>query len=515
MNRFLTLVDDLTRYTEQPGLAMATQSSQQKILDSARKAAQMRVQRAYLRLNGTHPTHGQRWRREGLHKAKVLIDRSISNIDDVVNVLSTMHTVLSSSRRFTTQHNAAHCHVRGAYYDASDRRVHLCPAFFTSTSEEQIRTMIHEAAHAAGIGQSQGESYLVIYDCTTSFNDKNVADGWAHFVHCFLDLPPDPPNTIRGTVPVQPTAPKSSSPNPSASSQSLGQAMQANCPQMPEAPVGSDEFVIDVLQYFFGDPLTPAALNDQLRHMTARMLWAASQSINHRDLISHPPQGVPSVAWLVSEAVQLAFRRANNRCLYQTVKATVANNFRSAYEITKVARRDSSHVRSASAEVAVAVAGLGWTVFQGIAQNKGDITWKKQRMEGVKYPWEKKKEYENIATFASKDLTVKQEIVTAAGLDEVSATFKLNFRYDGHSVGYVSVDNIGTNDAPFWDIDIEVTIMPDPNAYTGKQGKPVAAVEVTFNFRFTHSIRDDSIYLEKIVLYGDGDIAREGRWTQW
>lgn len=80
-----------------------------------------------------------------------------------------------------------------AYYDRTDRKIHTCPSFFTNTTaagnEERIRTLIHEAAHAAGIGQSRGESYIMVYDCTTTFNDVNVADGWAHFVHCLLGLP--------------------------------------------------------------------------------------------------------------------------------------------------------------------------------------------------------------------------------------------------------------------------------------------------------------------------------------
>ena len=326
MNRFSTLIDDLSQHSKLPSLAVATQTTQQQRLKSARAEAQMRVQRAHLRLNGIHdPMYGQRWQQEGLRKARALIDRSITNIDEVVDVLYRMQTVISADRRFTTQHDPAYCGTWGAYYDSRDSLIHTCPAFFNLTAEEQIRTVIHEAAHAVGIGQSQGESYLMFYDCTTSFDDKNVADGWAHFIHCVLELPTDRPNTVRG--------------NPSggngASAQSIARAQQASCPQMSEARVGDDVFVLDILQYFFGQRLRTDELNDDLREIAARMLWAATQASRQMDLVPRPPRGVPSITWLVSEAVQIAFRRANNRCIYQAVKVTVARNFRSAYEIAR------------------------------------------------------------------------------------------------------------------------------------------------------------------------------------
>lgn len=163
---------------------------------------------------------------------------------------------------------------------------------------------------------------------------------------------------------------------------------------------------------------------------------------------------------------------------------------------------------------AVAIAGLGWQVFTGIATNVGDIHWTMQRMEGAKHPWDQASTYQNRGAWQTKTITSKGEGTTGFGLDEISATFEISFRYNGNSVGYVNIQNVGTNDAPFWGIEVQGTIMPDPNAYEIGGVRPLAAVEVTMNYRFTHSIRDDVIYIQRITLYGDGNWERVSRWAQ-
>ena len=64
-----------------------------------------------------------------------------------------------------------------------------------------MRTLIHEAAHLAGIGQPSGESYCVDFDCDSSCGDANSADSWAHFIHCLGGGTADVPMTIQGPAP--------------------------------------------------------------------------------------------------------------------------------------------------------------------------------------------------------------------------------------------------------------------------------------------------------------------------
>ncbi len=362
MNRFRTLSEDKGR-TSSPlwlsasstlssrrvpsvrglgrrSLSAATQATQ-SVLDAARMAARGRVQQAYLRLNGTHPQHGEQWRREGEALARRLIDTGI-DIDTVVSKLDTMHTVLSSERRFSTQSTPSHCALRSAYYDSGDRLIHVCPGFASASLEQQTRTLIHEAAHAAGIGQSQGESYVVQYDCSFSYNDRNVADGWAHFVHCLLGLPPDPPTVIRGGT-------------------SRGQSWSRQQQTDDGGAVSPDAFVVEVLAFFYTERLQESQLNSQLRELAARMFDAAVEASNAMDLVPRPPGGRPGFAWLISQIVQAAYRRLiRERRIYQSVRVSVARNFRSEYELAKMSEAQS--VRGFQFVRAAALPGVAFQI---------------------------------------------------------------------------------------------------------------------------------------------------------
>lgn len=173
-----------------------------------------------------------------------------------------------------------------------------------------------------------------------------------------------------------------------------------------------------------------------------------------------------------------------------------------------------TEVAPAVVAAGVAVAGLGYQIFKGILDNEGDIYWQLQQMDGAKHPFDRKTQYENIAAWQTKRLQVRQKVTNKLG-DEISATFELGFKYNGYSVGYVSMENTGTNDAALWGLKVEAKIMADPQAYKINNKQPIAALDVTFNYRFTRTIGSDSIYVERLKLYGNGRVDRNGRWTQW
>lgn len=115
----------------------------------------------------------------------------------------------------------------------------------------------------------------------------------------------------------------------------ISKAHSAPCPQVSEAPVTSDEFSLDVLQFFFEERLTQKQLNDRLRQVAADALWRATKGSEAMDLVPHPPASQPLPLWAVSEAVQIAFRRAQNRCMYEPVRLTVRAALRGDYEFAK------------------------------------------------------------------------------------------------------------------------------------------------------------------------------------
>jgi hypothetical protein len=73
--------------------------------------------------------------------------------------------------------------------------INLCPQFFASKPEQQVRTMVHESAHLARINH-ENEAYCAQYDCKMSCgggpkNQWGMADNWSHFVHCASGHPAD------------------------------------------------------------------------------------------------------------------------------------------------------------------------------------------------------------------------------------------------------------------------------------------------------------------------------------
>jgi hypothetical protein len=74
--------------------------------------------------------------------------------------------------------------------------ISLCPKFFKNTAEEQVKTMVHESAHLAGI-RVAGEQYCNMgFSCGepcpgTSPYYYSHADNWAQFVHCAGGRKPD------------------------------------------------------------------------------------------------------------------------------------------------------------------------------------------------------------------------------------------------------------------------------------------------------------------------------------
>jgi|GEM_PF-3668205 len=194
MNRFISLNTDLTAYKEKEKVILSTahaltDGKKKKMLKEARKKARFRVQRAHHKLSGTHPSMGKKWQHEGHMLAKKLIDPTIK-LSELRSVISTMHTVLSAEKRFTIKSESKYCKVWGAYYSGKDRLIHTCPKFFKQSPEQQIRTMIHESAHAAGIVSKGPENYIIGYDCKSpSKPNFYMADYWAQYVHCLIGLP--------------------------------------------------------------------------------------------------------------------------------------------------------------------------------------------------------------------------------------------------------------------------------------------------------------------------------------
>jgi hypothetical protein len=175
---------------------------QQRIIDAARRTAAIRCQTAMFRVHGIDL--GSEWHMRARSLARVMFEWNNPNMEQIGEVISSMVGYLTSGVQvMVAPANDQECGNRAAYVRGLRPPIVLCPAFFNSGGpEQQIRTMIHEAAHLARIGNAGlAESYCVEFDCETSCGGFSSADSWAHFVHCLSGQSPDQPMTIQGRTP--------------------------------------------------------------------------------------------------------------------------------------------------------------------------------------------------------------------------------------------------------------------------------------------------------------------------
>jgi hypothetical protein len=121
------------------------------------------------------------------HLAQILFQWDSPNMAQITEVVSAMRDRLGPGlTTIRAPANDPECGTRDAYVVGHRPPVHLCQKFFQEgrSEERRIEAMIHEAAHMAGIGEPHGESYCLIYDCTTPCGGFDAADSWGHFVHC-------------------------------------------------------------------------------------------------------------------------------------------------------------------------------------------------------------------------------------------------------------------------------------------------------------------------------------------
>ena len=113
------------------------------------------------------------------------------------------------------------------------------------------------------------------------------------------------------------------------------QNKKAKCTQYSEIDIDADEFVLDVLHFFFDERLKASQLNDQLRDIAAQALWKASKASNAITYFSPPPGGKPGPSWLVSKAVQIAFRRLQNKCIYEASRSAIKASMIGEFDLAK------------------------------------------------------------------------------------------------------------------------------------------------------------------------------------
>jgi hypothetical protein len=192
----------------------------------------------------------------------------------------------------------------------------------------------------------------------------------------------------------------------------------------------------------------------------------------------------------------------------------------SAYALRKggtsrVTRSVRAHAQAAPAVIPIAAAIVGATMTR-VLNNEGDISWELDQMKGLKHPGDDPARatvanYRTIVTPVAGWPKVVGGIHEIEALsDEIYADFVMEWQCNGHSLGNVAIKNTHTNDAAGHGLEVKAIINDDSTVYEGD----LAALRVSFNFRFTRSLGSDAIAIRDYTLYGDGTFAEDSRWTQ-
>ena len=192
-----------------------------RMIASARIGAFQRCQTAHQRMVGFGPPAptpnrvdpNEVFKQRALESARNNFDQADLELEDLDNdapiptTVGKMKNILASPSLPTVNVPSSdpRSNLRAAFVIDSRPPIHLCPQFFATTDEQRIRTLIHEAAHLARIGDPQGEAYYSRYNCQNESPDIIVgqprtnrradqADTWAKFVNCVSGQAPDKDN---------------------------------------------------------------------------------------------------------------------------------------------------------------------------------------------------------------------------------------------------------------------------------------------------------------------------------
>lgn len=202
------LLRQVTTGTATPPPPRAPTPAEQTVINAARLGGFVRCQRAYQRTVGIGPPGpagrvdaAEAWRMEARRLARIMFEWDDPNLEQVGEIVGAMRSFLTPGLQIVVgQPGDPECGSRAGYVRGLRQPIVLCPAFFSDGPEQQIRTLVHEAAHLARVASADlSEGYCVDFDCATSCGGFNSADSWGHYVHCLSGQAPDAPQVIVGT----------------------------------------------------------------------------------------------------------------------------------------------------------------------------------------------------------------------------------------------------------------------------------------------------------------------------
>lgn len=91
--------------------------------------------------------------------------------------------------------------------------------------------------------------------------------------------------------------------------------------------------VREILTFFFPHTPPPVTISDELAKFAAELYAEALRGSHAIDLLPRVPGFIPGPGWLVSQAVQIAWRQTGKQRIYEMVRARIALNKRTEYAL--------------------------------------------------------------------------------------------------------------------------------------------------------------------------------------
>lgn len=178
---------------------------------------------------------------------------------------------------------------------------------------------------------------------------------------------------------------------------------------------------------------------------------------------------------------------------------------------------------AAGGAAAIGLVGPTYEVLKDIVRSMStDITYRTEHLKGKVHPWDNVS-YDSKGAWSEATIRVREGVLPIAARripvvrgilgEEQSLEFDVNYWYNGHSVGSISVSPARYEDAATWSLFVEQMIKPLPGAFS-VNGKPVAGVRLEFVYTHTRGTGKVRIHRYELTLYGSGTRFEKGRWTQ-
>ena len=96
-----------------------------------------------------------------------------------------------------------------------------------------------------------------------------------------------------------------------------------------------EQHVRDVLQFFFPNQSPPDTISEEVAALAAEVLHEALEASKAMDFVPRPTGFRPGPVGLISQAVQVTWRRAGRQRIYEAVRRTVELKYKTRYELAK------------------------------------------------------------------------------------------------------------------------------------------------------------------------------------